>query len=322
MDHARLAGARAERLDRLVLGLRERQVRVAFDHLFEELVHPVHDLGHGAEVLRYRLRPRRQARFLVPLEHRARLSEGRDVRPPEAVYRLLGVADQEELPGLERDVRPGRGGAGGVFSGGEQEDHLGLDRVRVLELVHQQELVAPPQVAAHLGVLGDHSPCLDEQVLEIELALGDAAPRRLFHEPGEGVEEACQRVGPGGGLEVGEDGRHLVKGVLDEVADVAIRPVPEVPPVDPEVEAVELRLQRRRSALGKLLQLVDCFAVATVAPVVRRVQALLGVPVYGVADREQPLQSGCRVGRRRHSGRGVHVAIPHQPAGNLLDLLQ
>ena len=71
--------------------------------------------------------------------------EGGDVGPPEAVDRLLRVADEEEVPGGDLDATPsGRSPPTALARVGGRDAHgqLDLDGVGVLELVEQQPLVA------------------------------------------------------------------------------------------------------------------------------------------------------------------------------------
>ena len=72
-----------------------------------------------------------------------------DVGAPEPVDRLLGVADDEQLSG--HGAHAGPVGLGGI-AGREQQQDLGLDRIGVLELVHEQPLVALLEVGADIGV--------------------------------------------------------------------------------------------------------------------------------------------------------------------------
>ena len=124
----------------------------------------------------------------VPNASRAREERG-DVGAPEAVDRLLGVADDEEAPGLDGDLvpRPRRGIGVGRR---EERGEIALDGVGVLELVEQEVRVALAQVAAHLpAVLGiaQHLACEHEEVVELEptraLALAGLVERELRDRP-------------------------------------------------------------------------------------------------------------------------------------------
>ena len=67
----------------------------------------------------------------------------RDVRAAEAVDALLGIADHEQLSRHERRVPPvRRQRLAAPFVRGQVERDLGLQRVRVLELVDEDALVA------------------------------------------------------------------------------------------------------------------------------------------------------------------------------------
>ena len=91
-----------------------------------------------------------RARTSPPLSlHEAlRLVVDRDVGAAEAVDGLLGVADDEELAGLQAAAAP-------VFRRlpfrvlGQEERELRLEGVGVLELVHEDVVEAPLEVAAH-----------------------------------------------------------------------------------------------------------------------------------------------------------------------------
>ncbi len=68
---------------------------------------------------------------------------------------------------------------------GEPDGDLQLDRVGVLELVEQHPLVALVEGAADLDAvgIGEQSPGVDEQVVEVEHARVDATAHRVEHEP-------------------------------------------------------------------------------------------------------------------------------------------
>ena len=68
---------------------------------------------------------------------------------------------------------------------GEPHGDLELDRVGVLELVEQDSLVALVEHPADGGPCCDESPCENEQVVELEGALGGAVLCRLEHPPPE-----------------------------------------------------------------------------------------------------------------------------------------
>ena len=98
-------------------------------------------------------------------QHLLGLFVGLDVRPPEGVDRLLGIAHDEQLPGPEAHLVP-RPGAGAVF--GQEKDDLGLERVRILELVHQDRIEAALEVGADLAVVAEEVARLEQEVVEIE----------------------------------------------------------------------------------------------------------------------------------------------------------
>ena len=128
----RSVGRRAERLDPLVARL-PALLRVEVEHVGEHVVDPLHHRRGGAEVLADDLR--RPGRRRLTRDEPLHLVVHADVGAPEAVDGLLGVADHEQLAGLEHHVapvvRPGLALA-------EEEDDLRLQRVGVLELVDEQ----------------------------------------------------------------------------------------------------------------------------------------------------------------------------------------
>ena len=166
-DRGPVRRGRARGLERVVLGLR---AGVGLDQLAEDVVHPVEHRRGRAEVAREQL-GRGDERV-------ARLQEGRDVGPAEPVDRLLRVADEEEVPGLDRDLGPGRVAVSRRrVDGRERHRDVDLDRVGVLELVDEQPLVpAPEPGAGGRAVLGvaEQQAREHEQVVELELT-GDPA---------------------------------------------------------------------------------------------------------------------------------------------------
>ena len=87
------------------------------------------------------------------------------VGAPEAVDRLLRIADHEQLAGRGRRLAPVA--LGGVGRGEQQED-LGLQRVGVLELVDEDALVEPLQIGARAR-RGAAGRARQQQVHEVEL---------------------------------------------------------------------------------------------------------------------------------------------------------
>ena len=150
-----------ERPRRGVFGLRKERV--------EALVHERQHRRHGAEV-----RGEGQDFAVGRLDQPLHLLVDRDVGAAEAVDALLGVADHEQLAGREADARPfGRGRRRGVF--GQEERDLRLERVGVLELVHQDEVEPLLEVPADGQGARQHVARLEQQVGEVHdgaLALG------------------------------------------------------------------------------------------------------------------------------------------------------
>ena len=99
------------------------------------------------------------------LENPLHLVVGVDVGPAEPVDGLLGVAHHEERAGAHPDLAPG--GLLNAFAGQEQ-DHLGLHRVRVLELVHEQVGEPPLEIPPHLRVFPNQRGGLEQQVVVVQ----------------------------------------------------------------------------------------------------------------------------------------------------------
>ena len=92
---------------------------------------------------------------------------GPDVGAPEAVDRLLRIADDEQLAGHGRDAPPV---ALGRIVGGQQQQDLGLQRIGVLELVDEQMREARWNAARTRGCADEQVARAQQQVDEIERA--------------------------------------------------------------------------------------------------------------------------------------------------------
>ena len=138
------------------LGRGRELLELAAEVRAEELVDGGEHLGPRAVVERER------ERLLGGL---APLAEDLHVGVPEAVDRLELVADEEEL----RLRRP------------QQVDDLGLQAVRVLELVHEDRAEARLLALAELGLRAEQVARLELEVLEVERRLARlrlGVPRR------------------------------------------------------------------------------------------------------------------------------------------------
>ena len=130
-------------VERDVLRLR---VGLGDDEIAEHVVHEVDHRARRPEVAGELVQ--RRAERTTGAEERS------DVGAPEAVDRLLGVADDEEPPGIGGDLVP-RSVARVGIAGREQRGEVALDRVGVLELVEEQARVALAEAAADVdAVLG------------------------------------------------------------------------------------------------------------------------------------------------------------------------
>ena len=90
-----------------------------------------------------------------------------DVRTAEAVDRLLGITNQEQLSWNGPDIAPI-----GLVSivGGEQQEDLGLEWVGILELVDEEVGKALLQLGANAVVVSNEVARLDQEIEEIEAA--------------------------------------------------------------------------------------------------------------------------------------------------------
>ena len=204
--YPRLGSRRPERVNRLILRLRSGEPGVGLEHTCECRVHPIGELRQRAEVLRHRIDARPSRR--LPAVHLLGAQVGVDIGPPEAIDRLLRIADNEQLARLQRYLLPARLAACNCrrIIGGEQKHHLRLQWVGVLEFVHEQEPEPLAQLCPHPAVAGDQCPCLDQQIVEVELA--GAPPRRcrVGHERTERDAEPVQGIVVEPGAHSGKQG--------------------------------------------------------------------------------------------------------------------
>ncbi len=111
------------------------------------------------------------------------LPEDGDVGVAEPVDRLELVAHDEEV-------------ARRVGAAGQKVEELGLESIRVLELVHHDRSEALALALADLGVVPQQPPRVELQILEVERRL---AALRLGVRPREGREELLKEIAiPGG----------------------------------------------------------------------------------------------------------------------------
>ena len=141
------------RLQRGAVAVHDRRERGVDDRL---------DPGHAAKT-----RGQCDAARTGGNEPLAHLAVNRDVRATEAVNRLLGIADDEEPARHRRDGPPVRGIRIGRR---EEEQDFGLERIGVLELVHEDARKAPLEAGANGRIAADQVPRLQQQVEEIERA--------------------------------------------------------------------------------------------------------------------------------------------------------
>src|SRR5207244_2250049 len=122
-----------------------------------------------------------------------------DVGAAEAVDRLLGVTDQEELAGHEAELPP-VALVGLRRRGGKEPGDLGLEGVGVLELVEEEALEAGLGAAADLGLVAEEVARPGEEIVE-----GGYAELLALLGVGEGeIAQVGEQAGEGGGA-VGGD---------------------------------------------------------------------------------------------------------------------
>ena len=158
VDRAVVPRGRPAAVQRAVGGL---HVGLLLDDVAEDPVDPRDDGVGRAEV--------RREHLALGVELAGRGEVHGDVRPTEAVDRLLRVADDEEASGHRPQPGDVVGGLVGR-EGGEADGDLQLDRIGVLELVEQDAAVALVQPGAHVGSHRQQAAGEDEQVVELERA--------------------------------------------------------------------------------------------------------------------------------------------------------
>ncbi len=140
--------------------------RFLFDQPLERAVHPRDDLLGRAEVLDDRPLSAEQMALYVVVH--------RDIGAAEAVDRLLRIAYDEQAAEPQRYPAPVRFAS---IRRAEPHDHLGLQRVRILEFVDEDAAVLALEVAPHLRVVAHEVARPDQQIVEIRLAVAPPAVR-------------------------------------------------------------------------------------------------------------------------------------------------
>src|SRR5690606_21623189 len=120
------------------------------------------------------------------------------VRAAEPVYALLRIPDDEECARSRARVDPPDLFLRRRFRC-KQEQDLRLDRVRVLELIHEDVAVAAAQLAPGRGTVAQQSGGEQQQVLEEEQAGAPAVGGELVARPpregeGDGVAVCVPRA--------------------------------------------------------------------------------------------------------------------------------
>ncbi len=141
------------------------------------------DPGHRPEVLDERDVGEAQARpgILVDAE----------VGAPEAVDRLLRIADDGERARLDAHVAPIECPGAGV---GRREQHreLDLERIGVLELVEQHALPALRGAGTDVGIVTEQVPGEHQEVVELEGSLSPAFVGVVADERDDVMREVCE----------------------------------------------------------------------------------------------------------------------------------
>ena len=90
-----------------------------------------------------------------------------DVRPPEAINRLLWIADDKQFAGRRTDLIP----IGlSRIAGRKQDEDLRLHRIRILELIHENVRESVLEQLPDGSILFDQISCAGQKIDEIELA--------------------------------------------------------------------------------------------------------------------------------------------------------
>ena len=155
------------------------------DQVLEDAVDDVEDPGVASEV---RGEPVFDA--VLGLDHFLDdLQVGGDVGAPEPIDGLLGVPHHEQLAGGEADVAPARGPPRGLLA--QPQDDLVLQRIGVLELVHQDGLEARLQFLPDARMVPEQVPRPHQQTVEGHQAMAGEVLAAL---PGERHQEGAQSV--------------------------------------------------------------------------------------------------------------------------------
>ena len=171
------------------------RLRLAPNQVIEDEVHELEDFSTGTKV---------RGQIKLPAEARARCLVEKNVRPPEAVDRLLRVAHEEEFAGADVDLVPIQA-VYSVGAGGEEGGDLKLERVRVLELVDQDVREASGHRLANLRVVAEQPGSEHEQVIELE----DSACPAVCGAVQRKLPESAQDGHQGGGASGGDKERSL-----------------------------------------------------------------------------------------------------------------
>ena len=157
---------------------------------FKRGIHKLLNIGNGAEAAR-----EADESDTALLQRIANLPVEHQVGPAELVDRLLGIADQEQFPGLRPDLLPIRFGR--IVAAQQQQD-LDLQRIGVLKFVDEQMAEALLQIAANFHLAAEQIADITEQVDKIQLSQAMLAFAIVFEKFRHFLaKHGCQRsVGP------------------------------------------------------------------------------------------------------------------------------
>ena len=248
----------------------------------------------------------------------------RDVGSPEAVDRLLRVADHEELAGYqlgvepalrELDIRPRR----------QVDRDLGLERISVLELVDEDARPALLGAGPDVGAVAKEVARSRKEVMEGGDAAAAALGRVGEDEAAQLLQEAVEDLGPAGG----EDGVDLVQAAPQFLSQpIKRRVAPVALLADDDRKVIQQQEGDQRLSLGvgfrQPFRREGDFAQLLVHAI-GRLKAVVEVAAQGLQAVGHPGGSGQRLasGRRRPAGGGLdEVVVLVERPGDRLDLVR
>ena len=169
------------------------------EHCLEALVDEGEDRRAGAEVGGNR----QKAAGVLGTKGVARLHVGADIGAPEAIDRLLGVADQEERARPNPELGPVVVAIHSLAA--QPPEDLGLLRVSILKLVDEDMCETLPKRPAHVIMVAQQVARGKNQIIEIELGAGAFVVAIALQDRTRFVDQRRQGVA-GGGLHESDPG--------------------------------------------------------------------------------------------------------------------